>query len=110
MAWRLPEVNIGIFCANAPVLRPLYLAYRGRLATQRDGRASSGGKGYGASSSKNRILPHGAGWGRVGTKLPSHRDDESWKRGSGSGSGTVGTEETAVEMGLAGVGKGGEVV
>ncbi|KAL9123835.1 MAG: hypothetical protein Q9175_008292, partial [Cornicularia normoerica] len=29
-----PEVNIGIVCANAPVLRPLYLFFRGRLASQ----------------------------------------------------------------------------
>ena len=34
VAWRLPEVNIGIVCANAPILRPLYLFFRGRLATQ----------------------------------------------------------------------------
>jgi len=32
VAWRLPEVNIGIVCANAPVFRPLYLYYQGRLA------------------------------------------------------------------------------
>lgn len=36
-----PEVNIGIVCANAPVLRPLYLFYRGRLASQQ--RSSTGG-------------------------------------------------------------------
>lgn len=29
-----PEVNIGIVCANAPVIRPLYLFFRGRLASQ----------------------------------------------------------------------------
>ena len=36
-----PEVNIGIVCANAPVLRPLYLFYRGRLASQQ--RSKTGG-------------------------------------------------------------------
>ena len=34
VGWRLPEVNIGIVCANAPILRPLYLFFRGRLQTQ----------------------------------------------------------------------------
>lgn len=34
VGWRLPEVNIGIVCANAPVIRPLYLFFRGRLASQ----------------------------------------------------------------------------
>lgn len=98
VAWRLPEVNMGIFCANAPVLRPLYLFFRGRLATQQ---ASSGKGGYGASS-KNRILPQGAGWGGA-TKLPSDLDDATWKNPSQS-------DDTAVELGLTGVGKGGEEV
>ena len=35
VGWRLPEVNIGIVCANAPALRPLYLYLSGRLDTQR---------------------------------------------------------------------------
>ncbi|KAL8830282.1 MAG: hypothetical protein Q9191_001515 [Dirinaria sp. TL-2023a] len=30
-AWRATEVNLGILCANAPILRPLYLWSRGRL-------------------------------------------------------------------------------
>ena len=34
-AWRGAEVNLGITCANAPILRPLYLWYRGRLQTRR---------------------------------------------------------------------------
>ncbi len=29
-----PEVNIGIVCANAPILRPIYLAATGRLPTR----------------------------------------------------------------------------
>lgn len=41
VGWRLPEVNIGIVCANAPVMRPLYLFFRGRLASQI--RSKSGG-------------------------------------------------------------------
>ena len=35
VGWRLPEVNIGIVCANAPILRPLYLFFHGRLQAQR---------------------------------------------------------------------------
>ncbi|KAI9702004.1 MAG: hypothetical protein M1836_001348 [Candelina mexicana] len=34
LAWRLPEVNMGIVCANAPILRPIYLALTGRLPTR----------------------------------------------------------------------------
>ncbi|KAL8691414.1 MAG: hypothetical protein Q9218_003350 [Villophora microphyllina] len=30
-AWRAAEVNLGIVCANAPIARPLYLYYKGRL-------------------------------------------------------------------------------
>lgn len=30
-----PEVNVGIICANAPILRPLYLYFTGRLASQK---------------------------------------------------------------------------
>lgn len=30
-AWRATEVNLGIICANAPIARPLYLYYKGRL-------------------------------------------------------------------------------
>ncbi|MCJ1341822.1 hypothetical protein MMC09_007119 [Bachmanniomyces sp. S44760] len=35
ICWRFPEVNIGITCANAPILRPLYLYSQNRLASQR---------------------------------------------------------------------------
>lgn len=45
VAWRLPEVIIGIVCANAPVLRPLYLFYRGRLISQKVSSASYGKAG-----------------------------------------------------------------
>ena len=38
-AWRAVEVNLGVICANAPILRPLYLFWRGRL--QRKGKSSS---------------------------------------------------------------------
>ena len=57
--WRLPEVNIGIVCANAPVLRPLYLFYRGRLATQQR-TSTSGLSGGGSGSYRNRMVPNNA--------------------------------------------------
>ena len=38
-AWRATEVNLGVICANAPIIRPLYLFYRGRL--QRKSNTSS---------------------------------------------------------------------
>ena len=52
VGWRLPEVNIGIVCANAPVLRPLYLFYRGRLASQKP-------TSY-AGDLNDKMLPRGA--------------------------------------------------
>ena len=42
VGWRLPEVNIGIVCANAPVFRPLYLYYQGRLASQQTSSRATG--------------------------------------------------------------------
>lgn len=53
VAWRLPEVNIGIVCANAPALRPLYLFFQGRLASQRTPSRT-------APYSRNQILPSNA--------------------------------------------------
>lgn len=69
-------MNIGIFCANAPILRPLYLFLRGNLQSQRT--ATSNGH------SKDRILPNSAMWG-THTKLQG-QDSASWKKGSGDGS------------------------
>lgn len=54
VAWRLPEVNIGIVCANAPVFRPLYLYYQGRLASQQSLSETAG--------SRRRILPQKGSW------------------------------------------------
>jgi len=54
VAWRLPEVNIGIVCANAPVFRPLYLYYQGRLASQRSSSETAG--------STRKILPEKGSW------------------------------------------------
>ena len=41
VGWRLPEVNIGIVCANAPIIRPLYLFFRGQLASQKVSRTTA---------------------------------------------------------------------
>lgn len=49
VGWRLPEVNIGIVCANAPVIRPLYLFFRGQLTSQKISRATAVGKEGGVS-------------------------------------------------------------
>ena len=54
VAWRLPEVNIGIVCANAPVFRPLYLYFQGRLASQQSLSETAG--------SRRRILPQKGSW------------------------------------------------
>ena len=81
VGWRLPEVNIGIVCANAPILRPLYLWSRGKLVSQQT--ASSG-------YTKDRMWPNNAMKYEGSTKL---RDAPSW---GGE------TEHTSVsaEMGL----------
>ena len=89
VGWRVPEVNIGILCANAPIFRPLYLYFRGRLVTQR--RTNT------AASSKDRIWPSNAerirlpGGGTIGgTGGSEHEDDRKvWHHGSG---------DTAVEI------------
>ena len=49
-AWRATEVNLGIICADAPIARPLYLFYRGRLRTLQEDPGSKG-------SNKSRLWP-----------------------------------------------------
>ncbi|KAL8828893.1 MAG: hypothetical protein Q9191_002324 [Dirinaria sp. TL-2023a] len=66
VAWRLPEVNIGIVCANAPVFRPLYLYYQGRLASQQSTSATAGSSG--------RILPQKGSWQNGSWESGGHRD------------------------------------
>lgn len=78
-----PEVNIGIVCANAPVLRPLYLFFRGRLATQQ--RSSNAG-----GISKQNMWPHNG--------TPRAAMSPTWRGESNDtivGDGTV-----SMEMGL----------
>lgn len=83
IAWRLPEVNIGIVCANAPIFRPLYLYFRGRLATQiRDKTreetvnqtALSKGRLWPQNAQNANIKPNGSGirseaWGSEDTTV-----------------------------------------
>ncbi|CAF9937459.1 MAG: hypothetical protein HETSPECPRED_000546 [Heterodermia speciosa] len=92
VGWRLPEVNIGIVCANAPVLRPLYLFYRGRLSSQKI--VSN------TAYSRDKILPRGVSRVREHNAI-SDVDNDSWQVRS------EGTTDTAVslEMGIAGLGK-----
>ena len=56
-----PEVNIGIACANAPILRPLYLFFQGRLSTQK-----SGSTGF----SRERTWPSNAKAARLESSSP----------------------------------------
>ena len=56
-----PEVNIGIACANAPILRPLYLFFQGRLTTQKSGSTSF---------SKERTWPSNAKAARLESSSP----------------------------------------
>ncbi len=81
VGWGLPEVNIGIVCANAPVLRPLYLWSRGLLSTQKT--PSSG-------ISKDRVWPSNTMKYERSTNL---RDPVSWD-------GTTEHTSTSMEMGL----------
>ena len=81
VGWRLPEVNIGIVCANAPILRPLYLWSRGKLATQQT--ASSG-------YTKDRMWPSNATKYDGSTKL----------HGAPSWEGDTENTSVSVEMGL----------
>lgn len=74
-----PEVNIGIVCANAPVLRPLYLFFRGRLASQ--------------------IRSNTAGVSKEGVwRDNSPRASPAWKDGSNDT--TLGDTSVSLEMGL----------
>ena len=57
VGWRLPEVNIGIFCANAPILRPLYLFFRGKLDSQRRSARS-----YNTVSKDRFVMPGNTAW------------------------------------------------
>ncbi|KAI9815086.1 MAG: hypothetical protein M1827_002929 [Pycnora praestabilis] len=49
----IPEVNIGIVCANAPLFRPIYLYLRGRLPTQQAATSQAS-----ASTGRGRLHAH----------------------------------------------------
>ncbi|KAI4259331.1 MAG: hypothetical protein L6R42_004618, partial [Xanthoria sp. 1 TBL-2021] len=90
VAWRLPEVNIGIVCANVPALRPVYLYFQGRLASQQ----SNSRTAY----SRDKMMNSSA-------RRKGQGDLENGN--SNVTSGSVGTAETAVsyEMGIVGLSK-----
>lgn len=100
VAWRIPEVNVGIICANAPILRPLYLFFRGRLQSQRYANATSG-------NSKERIWPSNAQRVRLGTGKYKGRDEEELGEG-GTWHHSSGDTAVEIEMGLP-VGENGAV-
>ena len=76
-----PEVNIGIVCANAPILRPLYLFFRGRLASQI--------RSNNAGVSKEGMWPN---------NTPRAMTSPAWKDESNDTS--VGDTSVSLEMGL----------
>ena len=91
VGWRLPEVNIGIFCANAPVIRPLYLFFQGRLVSQKVSRMTAASKEGGVSwpSDTTRFgvssTAHGNQLSDGGVSLEMGLADhmkDGWKRGS----------------------------
>ncbi|KAL8757326.1 MAG: hypothetical protein Q9199_002310 [Rusavskia elegans] len=90
VAWRLPEVNIGIVCANAPALRPIYLYFQGRLASQQSNSRTAYSRDKMMNSSAKR---------KVQGDLENGESNVT--------SGSVGTAETAVsyEMGIVGLSK-----
>ena len=73
-------MNIGIVCANAPVLRPLYLFFQGRLASQKISRIAATSKGD-------------ASWPSDTTRI--ERVSPSWKNQMSDGG-------ASMEMGLTG--------
>ncbi|KAL9001092.1 MAG: hypothetical protein Q9188_005517 [Gyalolechia gomerana] len=109
VGWRLPEVNIGIACANAPALRPLYLYFQGRLASQQTSSKSSYSRNKISPSdtrkasdiTANRIFLHknyqGQAFSHLENGHPNLRSESD------------GTTETAVslEMGISGLSKDG---
>lgn len=52
-AWRATEVNLGVICANAPIARPLYLFYKGRLNALRTPTQSGGSRLWPGSSKRS---------------------------------------------------------
>ncbi|KAG8533877.1 uncharacterized protein KY384_001618 [Bacidia gigantensis] len=105
-AWRATEVNLGIVCANAPILRPLYLWWRGRL--QRKTKGTTHGSSYVATKgsggpgregkSKVRLWPGGTRWMSTGGTTDGGESAEGFS-GSEETRRSGYTEATA-EMGL----------
>ncbi|KAL9101117.1 MAG: hypothetical protein Q9163_003594 [Psora crenata] len=92
VAWRLPEVNIGIVCANAPIFRPLYLFFRGKL------NASKGAKSYNSASKDRFVMPGNLQWPGNSRMVPARViGSEGWKKGSNESA----DESINVEIGIA---------
>ncbi|KAL8896124.1 MAG: hypothetical protein Q9207_007865, partial [Kuettlingeria erythrocarpa] len=56
-AWRATEVNLGIICANAPIVRPLYLYHKGRLRMLQDNTTTGTSDPSHSSTSRLRLWP-----------------------------------------------------
>ena len=100
-AWRATEVNLGIICANAPILRPLYLWWKGRLQRKQSKRS---GTSYVAT---NELTGEGSD-GTGGKSKVRLWPGAKFYNGSGSGKSkgmseatqASGYTETSAELGL----------
>ncbi|KAL9131323.1 MAG: hypothetical protein Q9217_000702 [Psora testacea] len=90
VAWRLPEVNIGIVCANAPILRPLYLFFRGKLDT------SKGARIYNSASKDRFVMHNNMQWAGNSAMVQPCEMESGWQKGS-----KVSADESVnLEMGM----------
>ncbi|KAL8926716.1 MAG: hypothetical protein Q9208_002790 [Pyrenodesmia sp. 3 TL-2023] len=98
-AWRATEVNLGIICANAPIVRPLYLYYKGRLRILQDTTTGASDPSR-PSTSRIRLWPS---WSRASRSRwwqgASTRRTDELKNTRPSNQPTDNTI-TSVEMGL----------
>ncbi|KAL8626497.1 hypothetical protein Q9189_007810 [Teloschistes chrysophthalmus] len=96
-AWRATEVNLGIVCANAPIARPLYLYYKGRLRIQNP----SSTERSSTEKSHARLWP----WSRrqhdqQSSHVPAKNSRVDILKGSQPENQPTDTTLTSVEMGL----------
>ena len=94
-AWRATEVNLGILCANAPILRPLYLWYRGRLQKKSKNTSYVATKSSGEQKSNVRLWSKG----RVKFFPGGSRDTRGSQKLEGAMDRT-GYTDTSAELGL----------
>ena len=57
-----PEVNVGIICANAPILRPLYLFFTGKLQSRKATTAGFSKEHVWPSNARHEQFPEPSKW------------------------------------------------